>query len=172
MKSKSKVSKSKNQILMYILFIAIGIIIGIFSTITVQTLTSNKESKEVKEEQPSKKESPYTLEELYEIVENPEKYRELNSTRNSDYAYTMFHFYDYFNKSTPVKIAKEVEKDENGNVTKVLECRYLSYYEFMEYMKPAYDIEKEDIEQAKTDGRNEPYATNYRFYVDMLTNIN
>lgn len=171
MKSKSKVSKNQKQLLMYILFIAIGIIIGISSTIAVQTLTSNKESKEVKEEHPSKKESPYTLEELYEIIEDPIKYRELNVGHTNDYAYTMFHFYDYFNKSTPVKVAKEVEKDENGYVIKVLEYKYLSYYEFMEEMKQAYDIEKQDIEQAKADGRDEPYVTDYRFFVNGLTGI-
>ena len=54
-----------------------------------------------------KKESPYTLEEIYELVEQPEKFNKLlNDYDENGIAYTIFHFYDYFNKSTPIKTIK------------------------------------------------------------------
>lgn len=170
MKSKSKVSKNKKNVLIYILFIAIGIIIGISSTIAVQNLTTNKDS-EIKEEQPSKKESPYTLEELYDIMGNPEKYKKLNDGNSMNtLAYTIFHFYDYFNKSTPVKVFSKIKKDEDGKIISV-ESKYLSYYEFMELSSGWRELEKKDLENCEEEIKkdsNYRCTIPYNFYVDQI----
>ena len=102
--------------------------------------------KEQPQEEPSIQLSPYTLEEIYEIVEQPEKFNELTGGTSSPFSYTVFHFYDYFSKTTPIKIATEVEKDEHGRVVKVLEVDYVTYEEYMKMFDEVFEMEKEDLE--------------------------
>lgn len=173
MKSKSKVSKNQKQLLMYILFIAIGIIIGISSTIAVQTLTSNKESKEVKENQKSKKESPYTLDEIYALIENPEEFNLKNNLFYNDLAYTIIHFYDYFSETTPMKVATEIIRDDSGTLREVKETKYISYHEFMEFTQQALYQEKENQKICQENNISEKdcfyeYPTDYKYWTNLL----
>ena len=103
--------KKKIKLIIIIFFVFfVGISIGVIST---NIYLNNKEPNAQKQPEPNIKVSPYTLDELYAIVEDPERFRELNKkVTENEYAEVMFHFYDYFSKSTPVKVAKEVELDE------------------------------------------------------------
>lgn len=166
MKGSNKIIPNKN-IFIYIGILLIGICIGVLSTNIFQD-NSTDTSNNMKE---NTKESPYTLEELYALVEDPIKFRELNDTTENELAYTIFHFYDYFSKSTPIKAASEVEYDEKGHAIKVNDFKYINYYEFMEFMKEPYEIEEYNIKKAEEDGQERPYRTDYGYYVSMLIGI-
>lgn len=132
-------------------FIIIFSLITIFIIYTI--FKENKKEKylnyEVRFAESIIKESPYTLEEIYAIIENPQTFYEVNKLRYNDFAYTIVHFYDYFSKNTQLKVATKVETDENGKVTKVLEFTYLSYDEFMDFMSCEYDFETDAIKTCK-----------------------
>ena len=146
--------KKKIKLIIIIFFVFfVGISIGVIST---NIYLNNKEPKEQKQPEPNIKVSPYTLDELYAIVEDPERFRELNKkVTENEYAEVMFHFYDYFSKSTPVKVAKEVELDENGHVIKVLEFEYLSYDEYMKRMETGHQHERDVLANCEEDFKNE-----------------
>ena len=145
--------KIKITIISIIIFI-VGISIGVIST---NVYFNNKEPKEQKQPESNIKVSPYTLDELYAIVEDPEKFREMNKQiTENEYAEVMFHFYDYFSKSTPVKVAKKVELDENGHVIKVLEFEYLSYDEYMKRMDTGHQHERDVNEDCESRLEKEP----------------
>lgn len=156
------------KVLISILLLSLGIGIGFcFSNILS------------KEEQPKEnltiKKSPYTLDEIYAVVENPEKYYELNSSMHTEFNEVLFHFYDYFSKSTPFKVATKVEKNNPEiptRVTKVLEVEYIDYEEYMKRMQAAYQYE--ELELKSYEERNKKYNQNgtpywdYRFYVNLI----
>lgn len=174
MKGKSNKTKFHNQTIIYILFVAVGIIIGISSFATVKNFSSNNENNKASENQPSIKESPYTLEELYEIVENPEKFYELNKSTRTDYNMTVFNFYEYFSKTTPVKVASKIKIDKTGKVIEVLETKYLSYDEFKERMSDAYtsiELDKKSTEEynkKNNDNRDYKDLIDYRYWIEIL----
>lgn len=131
----------------YIIIIILSFIIGIsIGCITMYFFMKNKT---VTYE--TKKESPYTLEEIYELVENPEEFNKmLNNYDEEGIAYTIFHFYDYFNKSTPLKTVKlktkidenrEVLVKENGKYI-IESIGYIDYYEFSKKMDNFLEDEK------------------------------
>lgn len=139
--------------------ISIAIVISII-LIFIIILTITKTPKETLESDSSNqssnliKESPYTLEEIYEIVENPTKFKELNSTNPNDLAYVLCNFYNFFTKTTPFKIASQVKLDENGKVIEVLEVSYLSYAEYLERNQnylDTYNIKKELCNKEEND---------------------
>lgn len=143
------------------------IIIGI--VISISIILSKNEN--VSENEPTIKESPYTLDELYSIVENPEEFYKLNTATITDYNIVMFHFYDYFSDTTPVKVATKVKKD-NNKVIEVLEVKYLTKNEYLEWMESAYTYElteiKEYEERNKKYNQNASPAFNYSMYIDKL----
>ena len=90
-----------------------------------------------KNQEPDKKElnfkkSPYTLEEIYEIVEDYNEFEKLKNDRENQFAYVIVHFYDYFNKSTPFKVVK-LARDKNGDIikkdkkTQIENIKYINY---------------------------------------------
>ena len=147
--------KKKIKLIIIIFFVFfVGISIGVIST---NIYLNNKEPKEQKQPEPNIKVSPYTLDELYAIVEDPDRFRELNKkVIGNDYAEVMFHFYDYFSKSTPVKVAKEKEFDEDGNVIKVLEFEYLSYDEYIKRMETGYQHERDVLASCESQLQDNP----------------
>lgn len=145
-------NKKLKLTLIIVLVLIVGISIGVLST---NIYFSNKETEEQKQPESNIKVSPYTLDELYAIVEDPDRFRELNKkVIGNDYAEVMFHFYDYFSKSTPVKVAKEKEFDEDGNVIKVLEFEYLSYDEYMKRMETGHQHERDVLASCEEDFKN------------------
>lgn len=157
----------KNTIKYFLVFI-IGIIIGGFLTFAFTNLNKTKPSKKELEI----KESPYTLSELYEIIEKPLKFYELNKTEMNDFNKTIFHFYDYFNKSTPLKVAAKEKRNENGQISEIIEFDYISYYEFMSYMEEAYNNENILLSKCKKGHIDNSWETkcryDYRYWVNEL----
>lgn len=136
-----KYSKKKNiiiSILVLIIIIITSIIIGINIT--------KKDKELINYDELIIKESPYTLEELNEIVMNPKEFNKLTTSTSTPFSYTMFHFYDYFSKTTPMLVATKVEKDENGNVTKVLETKNIYYDEYSSKYETLFKFEKHQME--------------------------
>lgn len=134
--------KRKNIIVTFLSFI-IGIITGCLIMFFVMK-NNNITLEETKE-------SPYTLEEIYELVEQPEKFNKLlNNYDEQGIAYTIFHFYDYFNKSTPLKTVKlktkivdnkEVLAKENDKYI-IESISYIDHYEFSKKMDSFLEDEK------------------------------
>ena len=163
---KIKFNKKITLIISHILVLIIGVAIGACLIWGVDKYQASKEDnkKEVETTNPLDiKESPYTLEELYEIVEDPERFYQENGSIMTYYNIVMFHFYDYFSKSTPVKVATKVEVDDHFKVSKVLEVKYIDYYEYQKWMDDcgAYKFEKEFIE-------NDYGPFNYKRYIEDL----
>ena len=90
----------------------------------------------------------------------------------TDYNIVMFHFYDYFSNTTPVKVATKVKRDNNNKVTKVLEIKYLTKEEYIEWMEAAYTYELSEIkayeERNKKYNQNAEPVFNYSMYIDEL----
>lgn len=154
--------KKTKLILLYIVIFLIGITIGITTT---KYMTKEK-TKENYKEQSQIKESPYTLEELYEIVEDPVLFYEANCSDMTEYNKVMFNFYDYFSKSTPVKIATKTNRNYKGTVIEVLETDYINYSEYMELMKEAYNYASETKKLYEKDNLEPSY--NYELYITRL----
>ena len=112
------------------------------------------------------KESPYTLEELYAIVDDPVLFYENNSADMTSYNTVMFNFYDYFSESTPVKIASKVRRNNKGLVIEVLETKYINYSEYMELMESAYSYASSTKEFYESDNLEPQY--NYSIYINRL----
>lgn len=152
------------KVLISILLLSLGIGIGFcFSNILS------------KEEQPKEnltiKKSPYTLDEIYAAIENPEKYYELNSSMHTEFNEVLFHFYDYFSKSTPFKVATKVEKD--NKIVKILEVKYINYEEYIKFMGTFYDEEKADLKWCEEEAKKKNVKAiecpiNYRYPVELL----
>lgn len=164
--------KKYKKIIIIILVILVLVTSGIL--ITKYLSKSNQDSSNQNEL--LIKESLYTLDEIYAIIENPEEFYKLTTGTSSPFSYTLFHFYDYFSQSTPIKIATEVERDENGQVTKVLEVDYISYQEYNEKFAEVFLIEQEELElcerASKEEGKeicNENFSYfNYGYWVKSL----
>ena len=154
-----------------VIILLVGILIGVGATVLVYKVV-DKEKNSIKENDTEEKfkldENPYTLQELYDITDNPEKYYELNNARITDYNIVMFHFYDYFTKDTPVKVATKCETNESYKVTKVLETEYIDYYEYLRRMESAYKYEEMIKEVADKDGVD-PYSYySFRYFIEDL----
>ena len=100
--------KNIKMIILTFLLLIVGIIIGVLSTYIILNTNKKEETPTIEKLSPeevnkdlrvlkSLKVSPYTLDELYEIVETPEKYYEANSTNMNAFNYVMFNFYNFFN---------------------------------------------------------------------------
>lgn len=162
---KNLLKGKKILIILAIILVVILVVSG-----TIALFKNNKE--ETSNEEVLIKESALTLDELYAIVEDPKLFYENNGATMTTYNIIMFHFYDYFSHSTPVKIATKVKRDEHNNVVEVLEVKYISYEEYLELMKDAYEDEaltKENYEyrNEKFNQNNEPIY-DYRLWIDKL----
>ncbi len=173
---------NKKVIILSIIIFLLGLTVGVVGTIGISKLKSKPnqetEQKETKMPTNGKYESPYTLEEIYEIIEDPERYYSIPFPKDGNIAYILCHFYDYFSKGTPFKIATKVEIDPNDSnrVSKVLEVDYITY---AEYLKANESFEfsyknKEEIckESPDTGGCNdEKYGMSnimYNYFADQL----
>lgn len=162
---KKKILNKKSLIIIITILIAIILIVGTIFIITKDKETSSNEDILIKE-------SELTLDELYAIVEDPELFYEKNYTTMTTYNVIMFHFYNYFSRSTPVKIATKVRKNENNKVIEVLEVEYISYDKYHEYMTDAYAYEK--LEDESYEQRNKKYnqnakpSYNYAMWIERL----
>ena len=157
----------------YIIIIIISFVIGIL-TGCITTYFIMKNNTVVSE---TKKESPYTLEEIYELVEKPEEFNKLlNNYDERGIAYTIFHFYDYFNKSTPIKTVKlktktvenkEVLVKENGKYV-IESINYIDYYEFSKKMDSFLEDEKnvkESCKEQKEKNCNYAYSSIVKYLI-------
>lgn len=125
-----------------------------------------------------KYESPYTLEEIYEIIEDPERYYTLQYPKDGNVTYILCHFYEYFSKGTPFKVATKVEIDPNNSnrVSKVLEVDYITYAEYQvlnEAFEFSYKNKQEICEESYDEGlcNHEKYGIYnimYNFFADKL----
>lgn len=156
----------KNE-LKIIIILCVILIIGILSGIlcTYKYLKDNSKEENTQENLDIK-ESPYTLEELYAIVDDPVLFYENNYADMTSYNTVMFNFYDYFSESTPVKIASKVRKNNKGLVIEVLETKYINYSEYMELMASAYSYASSTKEFYESDNLEPQY--NYSLYIDRL----
>lgn len=154
--------KKTKLIIAYIVILTIGILLGITTT---KCLTL-EQKEQINKEIPQIKESPYTLDELYKIVEDPVLFYEANCSDMTEYNKVMFNFYDYFSKSTPVKIATKTNKNYKGTVIEVLETDYINYSEYMELMKEAYNYASETKKLYEKDNLEPSY--NYELYITRL----
>lgn len=136
------------------------LIIGILSTIGVILYSENKQEDNTKEI----KKSAYTLEEIYKLVEQPEEFLKLLNNHDKDnLAYILFHFYDYFNESTPFKIVNLKTEVIDGIETLVKvdgkyvidNVEYIDYYDFQRYMGPYYQAEKDRLKQCEENNEKE-----------------
>lgn len=165
--NKKEVFKKIVAIITAILILVIGIGIGIF----VNKKITNNQAPE-KQEEGTIKASPYTLDELYAIVENPEKFYKVNEAGITDYSIVITHFYDYFSRTTPVKVATKVKVNESNEIVEVIECKYINYDEYMEEI--AVVSEYEQIQIKATEEYNEKYNENsspqfvYKYFVERL----
>lgn len=159
---------NKKQIIIGTLIFLIGLISGnlIINISSNINKSTTKEKQIIKEEKTKYQDKEnYTLEELYEIVENPEQFYQLNDPKMSNYNKIMFHFYDYFDKDTKVKVTSSTQK-RNGKVEKVLQTEYIDYDEYNNRMKEAYEYEKREEQEFKTNNEEEIY--DYRIFVREL----
>lgn len=157
------------KIIIPVLCLVIGLAIGIFSTYLIMKNNKDEDSNTLNTS--TKLESPYTLEEIYDIIEDPERYYEENKGNPNDFAYTLFHFYDYFSINTPFKIATKVElDDDNYHVSKVLEVDYLTYSEYMDAMKVYYEEEQWEIDWCKEEKNKDLADCNDEKYVTAIMN--
>ncbi len=161
--------KKDNKLLCILgmLIFIIGIIIGSIATYYLagnkKTCPALKETEKV-----SIKKSRFSLDELYEITDNPKEFYVYSQGIQSQYNYIMTHFYDYFNKFTPVKIATNFNRDTDGKVIKVLETKYINYDEYMAIMKPVYDLEKDLGDEESNENYNFISGIDYYHYVENL----
>ena len=173
--------KKSKKIIIAILILIVGIIIGVLSTYLILNTNKKEETPTIERLKPEDikyysqlenlKVSPYTLDELYEIVEKPDKYYELNSSTVTVFNYVMFNFYKFFNTKTPVKVATKVKKD-GTNVIEVLEVEYIDYSEYQRRMAEAYEIHNqyEEMIKGKKDKNGDPLkpSTPYGYFIDLL----
>lgn len=168
--------KNIKMIILTFLLLIVGIIIGVLSTYIILNTNKKEETPTIEKLSPeevnkdlrvlkSLKVSPYTLDELYEIVETPEKYYEANSTNMNAFNYVMFNFYNFFNTKTPVKVATKVRK-EGTKIVEVLEVEYIDYSEYQRRMADFYEFHRVHIEEEKEAGEEPGYTTPYRFFIE------
>lgn len=133
--------KDKIMILIgMIVVFAVGIIVGVTAYHFISKGNSTTDTLKENEVSSDKKESPYTLEEIYAIVEDPERFYELAYPRDGNISFILCRFYDYFSESTPFMIVTKAEFDDNYKVKKVLEVDYISYAEY-QVRNSAYEDE-------------------------------
>ena len=166
----SKKSIYSNRIIILI-FITLLLTTNIANTLITSYLVNKKI--DVKTEKAEKKLSPYTLDEIYSIIEDPVKFNELsNEKMATEFNEVLFHFYDYFSETTPFKKAKKVIVDNDPNktfhVVKVLETEYISYYEYMDFMKNNYEDEENTKKLTGYDSEDTYYGYDYRTWVELL----
>ena len=167
--------KNIKMIILTFLLLIVGIIIGVLSTYIILNTNKKEETPTIERLKPEDikyysqlenlKVSPYTLDELYEIVETPEKYYEANSTNMNAFNYVMFNFYTFFNAKTPVKVATKVRKD-GTKIVEVLEVEYIDYSEYQRRMADFYEFHRVHIEEEKEAGEEPGYTTPYRFFIE------
>lgn len=132
-----------------------------------------------------KEESPYTLDEIYAMVEDPQIIEHLSTPSEIDenatevpyeFLYVMTHFYNYFSKSTPFKIVTKLKTVEGEfyKIEEVYEFAYISYEEYNKILEEMY-IEEEEMRelQEKTENRKVPsyvfyMGKEYEFYLRQL----
>ncbi len=146
----------------------IGVIIGLFVSYKLiePEATSQQETL-------TKKESPYTYEELEEIIMNPERFRELNGpSRDNEFGEIICHFYDYYSKDTLFPYAKVVERDEQGFVIKVTEIGYKDYYTYIKNLNEMKFYEYESSEKKMCEENNENSCLyDYKHWAQLITNV-
>lgn len=75
------------------------------------------------------KESPYTLDEIYEIIESNKLFDLRFSDEGDEIGYILMNFYDYFNKDTKFMVAKELNES-----WKPVSFKYITYEEYQKSM--------------------------------------
>lgn len=147
-------NKKKIVIIVSILIMVILSIIGVI------VYNENKKEEDIKEI----KKSSYTLEEIYELVEQPEEFLKLLNNHDKDnLAYILFHFYDYFNKSTPFKIVNLKTEEIDGIETLVKvdgkyvidSVEYIDYYDFQRHMETYHKAEKDRLKQCEKNNQSD-----------------
>ncbi len=168
-----KKSKKQNKKKIFIFSIIISIIIIIVGAIIIFTLP-NKDSKTEEEKQLEKTIellgfetgiSPYTLDEIYAIVEDPKLYYKENDSWHSIFGTNIYFFYEYyFSKTTPFKVATKVRK-ENNKIVEVLEVDYIDYSEFEKRTEQYRQYV--NTEKISTEESNKKYNTNIDYRIDL-----
>lgn len=140
--------------------IAIGVIIVLFLTTVISIVlvknskknddASVEDQKALKERENLINNAPYTLDELYAMIEDPLIIEKLTKPSDdgkgqiapNDFYYEIFHFYNYFSKSTPFKrVKKGVKKD--GKIIELKEFEYITYDQFMKEVEDSYSVEED-----------------------------
>lgn len=149
----------KNKIFIIILLLVLGIITG--CGVTTIVLKDNYKTKT----DTKYKESPYTLDEIYYLVEHPEKFAEENKQRYNELAYIINHFYEYFNEYTPVKRVRL-----NYEKMSIESIEYMDYTTYMVLQKDFYKFENEEIKACKEENKTykECLGINNRMWADRV----
>lgn len=153
----------RKQIIITLIIFILGLSIGGTSIHLIHLL--GKEESPICQETQKLKESPYTLEEIYEIVEDPVRFEELNNKNQTEFNEVIYHFYDYFNEYTPFKV---VLLNEDGTVR---EIKFIDYSRFMLTAAPFYEADPtaeaicKEYGTKKEDCKMLDYDTLARFFV-------
>lgn len=125
---KQTTSKRKKYII-----IGLVIIVALFCTLFIinKVMDKHNHNDNIIENQNKFdfKESPYTLDELYEIIEKNKLYDLRFTDEGNEIGYILMNFYDYFNKSTKFMVAKELDDS-----WKPISFKYITYEEYQKSM--------------------------------------
>ncbi len=145
LKKKIKSNKLTMQEVVISLFVVLvlGISISVVSSFAVNVFAQEKNvnSNSDHQDQEELKESPYTLDEIYDFISSKEYWQTKKYDKNwIDFNYVLTHFYEYFSKDTKFmiydkKISPYFDDYAAANDAGVL------YINYDEYMKIAYDYE-------------------------------
>lgn len=161
----------KKKILISSIVVLLIASVGIISVIALNSSKKDDVKKPEKKayEALLNNESPYTLDEIYKMIEDPQIIEHLkkpvgeveDGTAYSvpiEFYYVITHFYNFFSKSTPFKIVTKLKSNE-GNYKEIIELyefSYINYDEYMKEMKDFYYREEEERKKQENSGESQP----------------
>lgn len=109
-------------VISFVFFIGIGLLTNKLMDIHRVNIVENHNKFDFKE-------SPYTLDEIYEIIENNKLFELRFSAEGNEIGYVLMNFYDYFNKNTKFMVAKEL-----NDLWEPISFKYITYEEYQKSM--------------------------------------
>lgn len=150
--------KGKKKIIGFI-SVFLVLIVGIVSILLLTKKENNLDNQDKKIATVILKESPYTLDEIYEKIESNwlfDKYTKANHEEEAiELAYVLFHFYDYFNEDTELLVWDTVD-----SVTwEPLTFKTISFEEYTERINIYLPILEESLYNHR--------VSNYLYVIDF-----
>lgn len=158
-KSKNKIISKKSR-----LFIILGILLLIIicSIILFGDYKKNTDDLSDKVKNVIPKESPYNLDEIYEMIKDGYILKchriEENQDRCNEFATVLFNFYNYFNEDTKFLAASLVDKEKY----EIIEYDYFTYEDYQKVMHDEFfQVGKNDCLSGKVPGMCVPMARHF-----------